>query len=66
MYTLFRILTDFCSIKLLKWNINWSLSEKEYKIFNIGPNKFSARVKVYFAQIPKTADTSCCLRGYMG
>ena len=38
MYTLFRILTDFCSIKLLKWNINWSLSEKEYKIFNIGPN----------------------------
>ena len=30
---------DFCSIKLLKWNRNCSLSEKEYKIFNIGPEQ---------------------------
>ena len=30
---------DFCSIKLLKWSRNCSLSEKEYKIFNIGPEQ---------------------------
>ena len=50
MYTLFIYLTDFCSIKLLKWNRNCSRSEKEYKIFNTDNIRLSipAREKVYF------------------
>ena len=45
---------DFCSIKLLKWNRNCSLSEKEYKIFNIGPDD----EKVYYV-MNETSKTDC-------
>ena len=50
---------DFCSIKLLKWNRNCSLSEKEYKIFNIGPEQSQTMKKCTMYLMNETSKTDC-------